>query len=306
MTNIKRFTSPTIITAVVVYLLFAAVPGYTRLKQNLKDSHQHALKLYRAGHVTEAADLLSLAIGSGPWKMSNHDIVIFNDLGFFLEQSGRYEEAAAVLKQVVSNFPDRSPAHLNLADTYLGLGKRNKARKHYCYYADLMKKEGKEKRIPKRVLRNCANNQDSEKSNLIDSSSILSSLHWLKDTLQLDKHGYDKYCIASYKISKNGQYSIISVSNDCPQNGPFFRYLLYNPLKREIYYPKVDMITKSGLGYPYITAVFFDDKCAVAYGYRIVEAAVIQLPEGKVIEKKELSSIEIKDIEEELDLMLGE
>ncbi len=76
----------------------------------------------------------------------------YNDFGFFLEQGGEYEEAVKVLKEVISIAPSRTVAYLNLGDAYLGASDSTKALKNYTLYISQMKENGKESRIPKRVL----------------------------------------------------------------------------------------------------------------------------------------------------------
>jgi tetratricopeptide (TPR) repeat protein len=101
------------------------------------------------------SDYISLALAifeSRPWNISSQTVTIYNDLGFFLEQGEKYQEASEVLSEVIAKFPDRIPAYLNLADAYAALINSDKAKENYKKYAELMTKAGKQGKIPKRVV----------------------------------------------------------------------------------------------------------------------------------------------------------
>ncbi|NLD94678.1 MAG: tetratricopeptide repeat protein [Fibrobacter sp.] len=76
----------------------------------------------------------------------------YNDLGFFLEQGKKYREAVELLEKVVNTDPNRTVAYINLGDAYFGLKNSVKAKGAYLKYIDLMKKDGKSAKIPKRVF----------------------------------------------------------------------------------------------------------------------------------------------------------
>ncbi len=79
----------------------------------------------------------------------NDFISAVNDYGFFMEQAGKTGDAIFVLTYVLKLSPDRTPAYLNLADALYKDGSKEKAKKYYKTYMELMKKEGKD--IPSRV-----------------------------------------------------------------------------------------------------------------------------------------------------------
>ncbi|HEX2955709.1 MAG TPA: tetratricopeptide repeat protein [Chitinispirillaceae bacterium] len=87
-----------------------------------------------------------------PWLIDSINLTFFNDIGYFLEQSNKYQAAIDVLSEVIEKFPMRTPAYLNLGDAYTGLKNSDKASENYKKYIELMKKEGKEKKIPQRVM----------------------------------------------------------------------------------------------------------------------------------------------------------
>ena len=75
-----------------------------------------------------------------------------NDIAYFLEQSGNFHEASILLEKITGKFPEHTVAYVNLGDAYWGLKDTAKAKTAYEKYIDLMKKSGKEAKIPKRVL----------------------------------------------------------------------------------------------------------------------------------------------------------
>jgi len=75
-----------------------------------------------------------------------------NDLAFFLEQGKKYDEAITILNRVINFAPLRVVAYVNLGDAYYGINSVQNAKESYLKYIDLMKNEGKESKIPKRVF----------------------------------------------------------------------------------------------------------------------------------------------------------
>jgi len=118
----------------------------------LKDAHQKALGLYKSGSKKEAAWQLYNAIGTKPWVITKDNVTIFNDLGYFLEQTGYFTNAVDILTAVIKYNPERTVAYLNIADAYYDLNDTVNGKTAYQKYIDLMKKEGKEKKIPQRVF----------------------------------------------------------------------------------------------------------------------------------------------------------
>jgi len=135
-------------------------------RKSLIEAHRSAIKLYREVEKDSAATLLLnemtryIAIskvfvigGIYDDRLSTKvDISIVNDLGFFLEQAGQFENARKILDGVISHHPDRIPAYLNIADAYMGLGKHSAARDYYKEYYERMVKAGKKQKIPTRVI----------------------------------------------------------------------------------------------------------------------------------------------------------
>lgn len=80
-------------------------------------------------------------------------LIMFNDIGYYLEQSGLYEEAIYILEKIIEAYPERTVAYINLGDAYWGMGNYIKAKESYKVYIKQMKNKGKENIIPKRVLK---------------------------------------------------------------------------------------------------------------------------------------------------------
>ncbi len=124
------------------------------VEKNFEGDYQDALKKYRKKDLKRAG---RYSLGSlkeyyqkfYPIQKANVDR--YNDFGFFLEQAGRYKKSIQLLEKVVTKFPNRVVAYINLGDAYYGNNEIVKAKQAYQTYVDLMKKVGKEKRIPKRV-----------------------------------------------------------------------------------------------------------------------------------------------------------
>lgn len=82
----------------------------------------------------------------------SENVVDYNNIGYYLEQAGMFDEAVLVLKEVVSYRPNRVVAYINLGDAYWGLEEYEKAKQAYGTYIEQMKSSGKESRIPSRVF----------------------------------------------------------------------------------------------------------------------------------------------------------
>lgn len=84
--------------------------------------------------------------------VSSENVVDYNNIGYYLEQAGMFDEAVFVLREVVSYNPDRVVAYINLGDAYWGLEDYEQAKQAYGTYIVQMKFNGRESRIPSRVF----------------------------------------------------------------------------------------------------------------------------------------------------------
>jgi len=141
----------------------------------LKSSHKEAVKQYRDGSndswklMYDAITYFDYITEKGRWifqfnskkdyeksdfiKYLSFDkfIEAVNDYGFLMDEGGKSKDAVSVLKYIVKMAPERIPAYLNLADALYKTGNREDAKKYYKSYVELMKKDGRDKEIPKSV-----------------------------------------------------------------------------------------------------------------------------------------------------------
>lgn len=85
--------------------------------------------------------------GRGPFKKTLYEL---NEAGYLLQQGGRNRDAVTLLTPLVAKVPERTVAHLNLADALWDLNQVELARRHYRTYAQQRRKARKS--VPKRVL----------------------------------------------------------------------------------------------------------------------------------------------------------
>ncbi|MEX3984674.1 tetratricopeptide repeat protein [Paraburkholderia sp. EG287A] len=83
--------------------------------------------------------------------LSRENVGDINDLAFYLSRNGRSYEAIQVLETIVSDFPDRVVAKLNLADAYWDNSFKEKAKNLYRRYSEQMTVLNLGNEIPQRV-----------------------------------------------------------------------------------------------------------------------------------------------------------
>lgn len=90
-------------------------------------------------------------------KLGNVDFKVINlesanNQAFSLEKIEANNFSKSLLKEIISQYPDRTVAFLNLADVDWKLNKKEEAQKNYNRYIALMKSQNKDlSKIPKRV-----------------------------------------------------------------------------------------------------------------------------------------------------------
>jgi tetratricopeptide (TPR) repeat protein len=125
---------------------------------SISKEHAKSLALFKSSKKTEAASSVMEFLHLNMIEFSTltkESIAKLNDLCYFLEEGGKYREAANILREIVRLCPDRTVAYLNLADAYTGLQQNDKAKEYYLKYIELMKYNGKQKKIPQRVIDHC-------------------------------------------------------------------------------------------------------------------------------------------------------
>jgi phenolic acid decarboxylase len=111
-------------------------------------------KAHKLATMPESAhDVLRLAEMIYNVPVTEETVEKYNNIGFFLgENDDAVFSGIYVLEKVIKAFPERTVAYLNLGDAYFKFEKLAKARAAYAQYIERMKRQGKEKKIPQRVL----------------------------------------------------------------------------------------------------------------------------------------------------------
>lgn len=84
--------------------------------------------------------------------IKKENIGMLNDYAFYAEKYGQPIPAIIILNGIINRDPERVVAYLNLADAYWDINSFDSARTKYKKYIELMKKEGKENKIPSIVF----------------------------------------------------------------------------------------------------------------------------------------------------------
>ncbi|PWN66569.1 tetratricopeptide repeat protein [Chryseobacterium oncorhynchi] len=86
------------------------------------------------------------------FTLSQRNLDDYNNIAFALSKNGNQKAGIELLKQIITKFPDRTVAYLNLADSYWNIGEKDKAINYYKEYLTLMKTQKKDlKKIPRYV-----------------------------------------------------------------------------------------------------------------------------------------------------------
>ncbi|MBL3658883.1 tetratricopeptide repeat protein [Fulvivirga sediminis] len=83
------------------------------------------------------------------YPLKKETIGYYNDIAYYMEQLGAYDESVYLLNNIIDKYPERTVAYINLGDAYWGFGKKEEAREAYHIYVQKMKEAGKESKIPK-------------------------------------------------------------------------------------------------------------------------------------------------------------
>jgi hypothetical protein len=135
--------------------------------RRVKQVHRESLALARAGKQGEAVKRLDAILTAYPAAPGENDrglavkgltdqdlpevVALENDYAFFLAEIGRAKESAEFLRNLVFHHPERSVAHLNLADAAWDLGSKAEAETEYYEYASRVPRE----KWPRRVAERC-------------------------------------------------------------------------------------------------------------------------------------------------------
>ncbi len=135
----------------------AAIRGIIK-KMTMNDfnnTYKVALKKYKEGNKIKSGGkskaILEYEYFQIVYPIQKSNVARYNDFGFFLEQAKLYEQAIKLLNKVVSSFPNRTVAYVNLGDAYFGTKDMMNSKKAYNKYVELMLNSGKGSRIPSYV-----------------------------------------------------------------------------------------------------------------------------------------------------------
>lgn len=142
----------------------SGVAGDKLMPEAVSQNFDAALQAYKTGNQAEMKTLVGYFISGdedGTCDPGNYIVEKYyfpqkvgwsNDLGFLFEQAGHPAEAAELLQHIIRKHPGRVVAYLNLADAYWAMGQREQAREAYGQYHGKMLANGKQARIPSRVM----------------------------------------------------------------------------------------------------------------------------------------------------------
>lgn len=117
----------------------------------LQLNYHNAMKVFRTGNKDTAIKLLEPYM-SESIERDFYQSDIFNDYGYFLQQTGLNNEAIKYFSIVMEKSPKRMVTYLNIADSYWDINSRNEAINSYKKYVSMMTNAGKSKQIPGRVF----------------------------------------------------------------------------------------------------------------------------------------------------------
>lgn len=129
------------------------VGDLTKYYQQLQEADAQAIKYFRDNKKELAIAILEPLIEYGPDVLDSNTVSAYNNYAFFLSDDiGELNSnVIPMLERIVAQFPDREVAHLNLADAYYEVRKKDNAERHYRTYIRLLGLQNKQTRIPKRV-----------------------------------------------------------------------------------------------------------------------------------------------------------
>uniref|UniRef100_UPI003C6DDC75 tetratricopeptide repeat protein n=1 Tax=Pseudomonas viridiflava TaxID=33069 RepID=UPI003C6DDC75 len=86
------------------------------------------------------------------YGFSKNNQQVLNDTAYFWQQANYNVDAIWLLEKIIDNNPERVVAYLNLADAYWSEGEKQAAQKNYNTYVSIMIQQGRQQKIPSRVM----------------------------------------------------------------------------------------------------------------------------------------------------------
>jgi hypothetical protein len=125
-------------------------------QNKLTQMHAKLMVLYRNKKTSsipqEFFEVILLAELKKNVPVTIENVEQYNNIAFIIGLSNDgYYSSAYLLKYIISVIPSRTVAYLNLGDAYSGMQDSSEAKRMYLQYITLMRKDGKESKIPKRV-----------------------------------------------------------------------------------------------------------------------------------------------------------
>ena len=134
------------------FIKITETPQCSDLKKitiNLRDL-EFAAKKYKLKNILTSNEV-EILLRSYP--LSTKTLPTYNNIAYYLQKAGANKEAIYLLEKILKKHPNKTVAYYNIGDAYWAVGEKEKAKQVYRTYIKQMKAKGKEKRIPKIVLR---------------------------------------------------------------------------------------------------------------------------------------------------------
>lgn len=86
-------------------------------------------------------------------KINENNLSTYNDIAHYLEQGRAYKESVSLLEKIITEFPERTVAYINLGDAYWELKNMKNAKEAYRKYLEQMESQDKLDKIPSRIIK---------------------------------------------------------------------------------------------------------------------------------------------------------
>lgn len=121
------------------------------IKSRLIQADADAIKYFGKKDIDKAIQVIMPLVDYAPSLLDNDTVSAYNNYAFYLAEKHEYIKSKKLLEKIVSMFPGRVVAQLNLADVCYAMHEYDKAQSYYHSYMRLMTKINKKGKIPNRV-----------------------------------------------------------------------------------------------------------------------------------------------------------
>lgn len=122
------------------------------LERTLSEFESYVVSIYQDKIALREIDSGRINAYLSRIPLTKETVNAYNNIAFYLIEGGQLEPAIALLEKITKAFNHRAVAYINLADGYWAMGQKEKALKNYSRYVLIMRQNGKENKIPARVL----------------------------------------------------------------------------------------------------------------------------------------------------------